>query len=168
MRQISSSSTRSVGLFDNGEAADSNCRKSLSSLNFKWQFFSSSSPFAFFLYSRAVRVISQISQSHQRTLTLTMEKLTWSFSCTFSFFSRILLTFCYFSPLIGILRSFGVFILAKSCGLFNKFIHIFYGVLSLVSFFLKWIFYTDVALLMCIDRDTLAMLGNISATTIFQ
>ena len=99
-----------------------------------------------------------------------MEKLTWTFSCTFSFFREFYLPFCFLnfrsrkfvSPLSV------PFILAKSCGLLNKFIHIFYEVLSLVSFFLKWIFYTDVALLMCIDRDTLAMLGNITATTIFQ
>ena len=58
------------------------------------------------------------------------------------FFSRgftqlFFVSFCsheFVSLLIGILRSFGVFILAKSCGLFNKFMHIFYGVRSLVSF----------------------------------
>ena len=125
------------------------CRKSLSFLNFKKQFFSSSTPFAFFLYSRMVRVISQISQSRQRTLTLTMEKLTWTFFVYFQFFfSRgftqlFFVSFCshkFVSFLIGILRSFGVFILAKSCGLFNKFIHIFYGVWSLISFFLNGFF----------------------------
>ena len=79
------------------------------------------------------------------------------FSCTFSFFLRgftefFFVSFCsrkFVSLLIGILRSFGVFVLAKSCGLFNKFIHIFYGGLESSLFFLKWIFYTDVVLLMC-------------------
>ena len=45
-----------------------------SQLNFKWQFSSSSpplTPFVSFLYSHAAWVISQISQSRQRTLTLT-------------------------------------------------------------------------------------------------
>ena len=46
---------------------------SLVFLNFKLQFFSSSLPFVFFFYSRAARVISQISQSRQRALTLTLE-----------------------------------------------------------------------------------------------
>ena len=104
-----------------------------------------------------VRVISQISQSRQRTLTLTMEKLTDIFLVLLVFFSRgftkfFFVSFCsrkFVSLLIGILRSFGVFVLAKSCGLFNKFIHIFYGGLESSLFFLKWIFYTDVVLLMC-------------------
>ena len=50
--------------------------------------FSSSSPLVFFLYSRAERVISQISQSRQRTLTLILENRRGYFSRTFSLFTQ--------------------------------------------------------------------------------
>ena len=54
----------------------------------------------------------------------------------FTEFSQLILSFHsrkFVAPLFGILRSFGVFILAKCCGLFKKFIHIFYGVWILAS-----------------------------------
>ena len=92
------------------------------------KFFSSSSPFVFFLYLRAARVIFQEISSRQRTPTLTLENWRTHFSRAFSLLSRslsyLLLSFRsrkFVTPLIGNLRSFGVFSLAKCCGSFNRF-----------------------------------------------
>ena len=46
------------------------------------------------------------------------------------------------TPLFGNLRSFGVFILAKRGGLFNKFNTYFLRSLDSSLFFRNWIFYT--------------------------
>ena len=117
-------------------------RISLLFLNFKLQFFSS--PLVFFLYSRAARVVSQISQSRRRSLTLTLENWRGHFSRTVSLFSRSFgKLFTSFRShkfviiLFVILRSFGVFISAKCCGSFNK----FFRSLDSSFFFRKWIFY---------------------------
>ena len=91
---------------------------------------------------------SQISQSRQRTLTLTLGNRRRHFSRTFSLFSRSSRNFFLsfrsrksVTPLFGILRNFGVFILAKRGGLFNKFnTYFFYGVWTLASFFVTGFF----------------------------
>ena len=82
---------------------------------------------------------------------LDIEKQTWKFLRTFRLFSRNL-GICMFlsfrsrkfvTPLFGILRSLGVFILAKCCGSFNKFSTYFLQSLdSSLFFFRKWIYFT--------------------------
>ena len=82
---LNTNSTRKSTWFHERETIKDRCRKSLSFFNSKYQFFSASPRFVFFWYSRATRVISQISQSRQRTLTLTLENWRGHFSRTFSF-----------------------------------------------------------------------------------
>ena len=89
-------------------------------------------------------MVSQISQSRRRSLTLTLENWCGHFSRTVSLFSRSFgKLFTSFRShkfviiLFVILRSFGVFISAKCCGSFNK----FFRSLDSSFFFRKWIFY---------------------------
>ena len=110
------------------------CRKSLSFLNFKEHFF-----FFFFISVRAVHVISQISQSHHRTLTLTLENWRGHFSRTFLvcfywvklvLFELSLAQICY--PFVWNLN-----ILEKYCGSFKKFNTYFLRSLVSSLFFCK-------------------------------
>ena len=60
-------------------------------------------------------------------------------------FNQLFLSFRsrkFVTPLFGILRSYGIFILAKCCGSFNKFNTYFLRSLDSSLFFRKWIFYT--------------------------
>ena len=115
---------------NNTNVINLNWRKSLSFFfNFKYQFsFSSSPSFVFFLYSQAARVISQISQSHHRTLTLTLENWRGHFPRTFSLFSwsfsLLFLSFRsrkFVTPLFRSFKKFRSFYFSQMFGSFNKF-----------------------------------------------
>ena len=118
-------------------------KKYLSFSNFKQQLFSSSLPFVLFSYSRAARVISQISQSLQ------LQSWHWKtgediFRLLFILFRGVLVS-CFLNIrlhkivtlLFEILWSFGVLILAKCCGSFNKCNTYFLRRLDLSLFFRK-------------------------------
>ena len=101
----------------------------------------------FFLYSRAARVISQISQSRQRTLTLTLDNWLGYFRALLVFFRGFLVVFFFsfrsrksVTPLLGNLRNFGVFILAKCRGSSNKLNTYFLRSLDSSLFICRWIF----------------------------
>ena len=74
-------------------------------------------------------------------------KLTWTFFRVLFVFAEFSLFFLSFrsrkfvTPLFGILRRFGVFILAKYCGSFKKFDTYFLQSLESSLFFRGWIFY---------------------------
>ena len=91
-------------------------------------------------------MISQTSQSCQRNLALTLENWRGHFSRTLSlcFAEFYLFLSCrlrkFVTSLLGYLGSFGVFILAKFCGSFNKFNTYFLRSLDSNLFFVNGFF----------------------------